>query len=115
MKNIGNTVKTFRTFYYTNKVDALSDFAFVSILPPMIKAPLLSGKVSKVDACKLMDQLDSAIKFIEQHYASDIKQQQFMLYTLLNSVTSYEQIQEMQDNTIKLEQYYQAKKLKKAS
>jgi hypothetical protein len=105
IKGVEGTIATFRTFAYTNGYDALEDFNFVSILPPMIKGPLTLGKISKKEAQALMLQLDDAIKFIEQHYTKQPKERQFMLFNLLNNVTSVEQIQELQDNIIKLQSH----------
>jgi hypothetical protein len=104
IKGIEGTVATFRTFAYTNGANALDDFNFVAILPPMIKGPLTSGKLTKDKANELMLALDDGAKFIESHYANNPKEKQYMLYTLLNSITSVEQINELKDNTIKLEQ-----------
>jgi hypothetical protein len=103
IKHIDAMIATFRTFAYTNGIDALDDFNFVAILPPMIKTPLTNGKITKADAGELMRQLDDAVKFIEVHYATRVKEKQFMLYTLLNNVTSVEQIQELESNMLKLE------------
>jgi hypothetical protein len=104
IKGVEGTISTFRTFFYTNRIEALDDFNFVAILPPMIKAPLTSGNINKEKAEELMEQLDDAIKFIEVHYAKKTKDKQFMLYNLMNNITTSEQIQEMKDNTIKIEQ-----------
>jgi hypothetical protein len=104
IKGIEGTVATFRTFAYTNGIDALNDFNFVAILPPMIKTPLTSGKITKAQAGELMQELDEGAKFIESHYANDTKEKQYLLYILLNSITSVEQINELKENTLKLTQ-----------
>jgi hypothetical protein len=104
IKGIDSTIATFRTFSYTNGIEALEDFNFVAILPPMIKAPLTSGKITKTEAGELMNVLDECAKFIELHYADRPKEKQYMLYTLLNNITSVEQINELKDNALKLEQ-----------
>jgi hypothetical protein len=103
IKGIEGTIATFRTFAYTNGIESLDDFNFVSILPPMIKIPLTNGSITKAKAGDLMLQLDNGVKFVETHYANNPKEKQFMLYTLMNNVTSIEQIQEMQNNILKKE------------
>jgi hypothetical protein len=104
IKGIGGTIATFRTFAYTNGINALDDFNFVAILPPMIKIPLTTGKINKEQAGNLMKELDDGAKFIEAHYVDNPKEKQYMLYTLLNNITSVEQINELKNNTLKLEQ-----------
>jgi hypothetical protein len=103
IKGIGGSISTLRTFYYTNGIDALDDFNFVAILPPMIKSPLTSGKITKQQADGLMTQLNDTLKFVEEHYANKPKELNFMLYNVMNNITTTEQITEFKENVLKLE------------
>jgi hypothetical protein len=102
INGINKTISTFRTFVYTNGIDSLNDFNFVAILPPIIKIPLTNGKINKIQANKLMKKLDSTIKFFEAYYADNTKEKQYILYMLLNNVTTIEQIDELKNNALKL-------------
>ncbi|GHU30445.1 hypothetical protein FACS1894166_00100 [Bacilli bacterium] len=107
IKGIGGVISTFRTFFYTNKTDALDDFNFVNILPPMIKGPLTAHKINKDEAETLMEQLDEAAKFIEAHYAKTKGlEKNYMLYTLFNTVTCPDEITEIKNNILKKESYF---------
>lgn len=103
VKNINSVINTFRTFYYTNRENALKDFDFIAILPPMIKNPLTKGDITTQQTVELINELDDTTKFIEDHYAKNVKEKQFMLYTLFNNVTNKEQINEMKENILKLQ------------
>jgi hypothetical protein len=103
IKGIGGNIATLRTFYYANGMDSIDDFNFVAILPPMIKTPLGTGKITKQQANDLMIQLNDTLKFVEEHYASKPKELNFMLYNVMNNITTIEQISEFKDNVLKLE------------
>jgi hypothetical protein len=109
IKTICSNVTSFRVFFYTQQVEALDDYTFVSVLPPMIKNPLTAGTINKQEAYELMKKLDEGIKFVEEHYAHDTPQKNYILYTLFNNITHYEEIEEIKTNTLKIEQYKASK------
>jgi hypothetical protein len=110
IKTICGNVTSFRVFFYTQQVDALNDYTFVSVLPPMIKNPLTAGTINKQQAYVLMQKLDEGIKFVEEHYAKDTKQKNYLIYTLFNNITHIEEIDEIKNNTLRVEQYRTVKK-----
>jgi hypothetical protein len=109
IKSVEGNIKTFRTFYYVNGIDAINDFNFVEILPPMIKNRLTDTKVSKTQINELMQRLDTSIKFIEQHYSFDQKEKQFALYTIFTNTIKEEQLKEIENNALKIETYHTSK------
>lgn len=100
IKNIDGKVTSFRAFFYTNKEESLNDYNFVSILPPLIKNPLIKGNMDHKRANNLMLELDETITFINTKYQK--KQRQYMLYVLFNQVGSIDEINEIKTNTNKL-------------
>ncbi|GHU48611.1 hypothetical protein FACS1894218_6000 [Bacilli bacterium] len=107
IKGIGGVIITFRTFFYTNKIDSLNDFNFVNILPPMIKKPLTLGSITKQQAVVLMEQLDETTKFVETHCAKTKgMEKNYLLYTLFNTITCVDEIVEIKNNILKKESYF---------
>jgi hypothetical protein len=100
IKSIDAKIISFRAFFYTNKKDSLNDYNFVSLLPPLIKNPLIKGNINHEQANSLMMQLDDMANFINEKYQK--KQRQYMLYVLFNQVSSLDEIEEIKANTLKL-------------
>ena len=100
IKTIDGKIASFRAFFYTNEKKSLDDYNFVSLLPPLIKQPLIKGTVNNEQANKLMNELDETIDFINDKYKN--KQRQYMLYVLFNQISSLDEIQEIKINTNKL-------------
>ena len=100
IKTIDGKIASFRAFFYTNEKKSLDDYNFVSLLPPLIKQPLIKGTVNNEQANKLTNELDETIDFINDKYKN--KQRQYMLYVLFNQISSLDEIQEIKINTNKL-------------
>jgi hypothetical protein len=110
IKSMPATVSSFRVFFYTQKEESLDDYSFVSTLPPLVKNGLTSGSLNKKQAYVILTKLNQSIIFVEQAYAKDPKQKNYLLYVLFNLVSSTEEIDEILFNIQQIQTYKAGKK-----
>jgi hypothetical protein len=64
IKGIDDEIGNFNLFYYEQGANALNDYSFVKILPPIIKSKMSSKKFNVKEANDLLIKITQAIDFI---------------------------------------------------
>ncbi len=108
IKTIGAKVSDSRFFYYNEKEKALEDYAFVILLPTLVKKPLSNNSITLEQAYELMKTIDETAAFFDKHLFKE-KEKNYMLYHLFNKITDVSEIAEINANSLTVEEKQKAK------